>query len=113
MSSRELLELFGASIIAAPDDEESAFIKVEWAPENGAVAAMLRDGERCEWQQMLAQSANELAVLRAVQAPDAQSDEYDSRLFLSPARQREIADKYRRRTSFKSEPGSLYSTWNK
>lgn len=91
MSSYELLELFGVTI-TDDHDTKTRTIRVDFAPEDGVLAEQLRDGERPEWKQMLAQAANELAVIRVVQAPDAHADEYDSRLFLPIARLREIAD---------------------
>ncbi|AXN50934.1 hypothetical protein DSM43518_02021 [Mycobacterium marinum] len=113
MSSYELLELFGADVIEDPDDETKLVIRVDWPPEDGALATALRCGERSELRQMVAQCANELAVLRAAKVPEAQADEYESRLFLSTAKYREQADDHRRRSVPNNEPGSLYSTWNK
>jgi hypothetical protein len=123
MSSFELLELFGASIvdpqlrtfvahvwspneerrllreITIPVDEAGMFIekpertiRVEFAPEDGVLAAALRGDERPEWKQMLAQTANSLAMLRVAYVPDADADEYGERLFLPVERQRELAD---------------------
>src|SRR5262245_35368973 len=64
MSSFELLELFGASVV---DDlkAKTRTIRIEFAPEDGEIANALRGGDRPEWQQMLAQAANEIQVLRA------------------------------------------------
>ncbi|MGV7585228.1 hypothetical protein PJN38_24200 [Mycobacterium kansasii] len=112
MSSYELLELFGADVVEDPDDDTRFIIRVDHPPEDGALATALRGGERCEWQQMLAQAANELAVLRAAKVPEAQADEYESRLFLSAARYRQHAEDHRRRHAPNDQPGSLYSTWN-
>lgn len=80
MSSYELLELFGVSIVDDPVAKVRT-IRVDFAPDDGALAAALRGGELPEWQQMVRQSANTLAVLRAAQVPDAQADEYGERLF--------------------------------
>jgi hypothetical protein len=82
LSSFELLELF----------------RVDFAPEDGALAKELRGGELPEWQQMVRQSANTLAVLRAAQVPNAQADEYGERLFFPLAKLAEIdAEEDRRR----------------
>src|SRR5512139_1333868 len=75
MSSYELLEL------------------LEYPPEDGALARAIRDGERSEWQQMLAQVANEVAVLRAGQVQSVDGDEYGSMLWFSAAKLREMADR--------------------
>lgn len=93
MSSYELLELFGVSFHDDPVAKVRT-IRVDFAPENGELAKAMRDGERPEWQQMLAQSANETAVLRAAYVPDAQSDEYGSRLFFPVPKLREFAADY-------------------
>lgn len=90
MSSFELLELFGVSIID-DSDTKTVTIRVDFAPDDGALASALRGGDRPEWQQMAAQSANELAVLRAAYVPDAQSSEYGSRLFFPIPKMREFA----------------------
>lgn len=71
MSSYELLEL------------------LEFMPEEGALAKAIRGGERPDWQQMLAQIANETAVLRASQVQGVDSSDYGSRLWLSLAKIRE------------------------
>lgn len=90
MSSYELLELFGVSVT---DDAktETRTIRIDFAPDDGELAKAMRDGERPEWQQMLAQTANETAVLRAAYVPDAQSSEYGSRLFFPIPKMREFA----------------------
>ena len=89
MSSYELLELFGISIIDDPADKVRT-IRVDFAPDDGALAAALRGGEIPEWQQMVRQSANTLAVLRAAQVPGAQADEYGERLFFPLSKLAEI-----------------------
>lgn len=96
MSSYELLELFGVSIIDDPK-RKTRTIRVDFAPEDGALAGALRDGEIPEWQQMVRQAANTLAVLRAAQVPDAQSDEYGERLFFPLSRLVEIDAEEQRR----------------
>ena len=50
-----------------------------------------------EWQQMLRQSTNTLAVLRAAQVPGAQADEYGERLFFPLAKIAEIDAEEQRR----------------
>lgn len=64
MSSYELLELFGVSFV---DDEESRTrsIKVDFAPEDGAVAKALRGGAWSEAELIRAETFNEIARLRA------------------------------------------------
>ncbi len=97
MSSYELLELFGVSIIDDPEAKVRT-IRVDFAPEDGALAAALRGGELPEWQQMVRQAANTLAVLRAAQVPGAAADEYGERLFFPLAKLAEIdAEEERRR----------------
>lgn len=143
ISSYELLELFGASVdesvtlcgsqfdadtpivtsagMATVDllaDEKTRTIRVDFPPEDGAVAAALRGDERPEWKQMLAQTANSLAILRVVQAPDADTDTYGERLFLPIERQRELADEqqamrdqHQRLREPGSDDGGLGSLW--
>lgn len=139
MSSYELLELFGAEVddivtiggaefdpdtlivtsrgwstVGLIADKKTRTIRVDFPPEDGALALAMRGGERAEWQQMLAQSANELAVMRATFAPDAQADEYDARLFLSAARARHYeaeAAEAAADNNNSGEPGGLYSLW--
>lgn len=117
MSSYELMELFGISI----DDDAATrtrTIRVDFAPERGALAAAMRGGERCERDQMLAQAANGIAVLRVAMAPDADASEYGERLFLPISRQREFEaeqqelEDERRKQSDNPEPGGLYSLWH-
>lgn len=116
MSSYELLELFGISIDDDPV-EKVRTIRVDFAPEHGALAAALRGGELPEWQQMLRQSTNTLAVLRAAQVPGAQADEYGERLFFPLAKIAEIdAEEQRRQAEEKRmrESGaddSMASMW--
>lgn len=90
MSSYELLELFGAAIVDDPA-AKTRTIRFDFPPEDGAVAGELRGGERPEWKRMLAQIANETAVLRAAQVQGADADEYGSQLFLPMWREREFA----------------------
>jgi hypothetical protein len=118
MSSFELLELFGASVVDDPE-KKTRTIRVDFAPENGAVADALRGGERPEWKRMLAQSANIAAFFRASKMPDADTDEYGEQLFLPVRRQRELEaermeleDERRRTQSDDPEPGGLYAQWH-
>jgi hypothetical protein len=118
MSSFELLELFGVSIV---DDPEARIrtIQVDFAPEDGAVSAAMRDGDRPEWKQMLAQAANESAVLRAGMLPGSDATAYGSRLFFPVSRIREmeaeqqavLAEERRLRDEGLDDDG-LYSLWN-
>lgn len=98
MSSYEMMELTGITVfdvIVPPPDEEDddpdapptpssvTLIQIDdWVRDDSAVLRSMRGGERPEWQEMLAQVANETAVLRAVQAPKVDSDEYGSRIWL-------------------------------
>jgi hypothetical protein len=96
LSSFELLELFGVytSYNAA---ERTRTIRVEFVPEDGALAAALLRGERPEWKQMLAQVASTTAVIRAKVVPNADSDEYGERLFLPVWRERELFEEHQER----------------
>lgn len=95
MSSHELLELFGARIVDDPE-ARTRTVCIDFAPENGAVAKAMRGGERPELEQMVAQAANEMAVIRTAFVPNADTDQYDSRIFLSASRQRKYEDEQRR-----------------
>ena len=110
LSSFELLELFGASVI---DDEKSdtRTIRVDFTPEDGALAQAMLGDNRPEWKQAICQIANETAVMRVMQAPDASADEYGSRLFLPIAKQRELVKEAARRVERQSAPGGLASLW--
>lgn len=91
LSSFDLLELFGVSIEDDPENEERT-ITIEWPPDDGAVAMAIRDGERAEWKQMLAQIANISALFRSAKFPKADTDEYGERLFFPASRIREFTD---------------------
>jgi hypothetical protein len=73
MSSYELLEL------------------LEFMPDRGAFKKAVRGNEWSEEEAIWAQVANELAILRAVQAPKVKGERYGSRLWFSPAKLREMA----------------------
>lgn len=139
MSSYELLELFGVDVIdpetrtvwacvyspdagmrilqqiaVEVDENPVRTIQVDFAPEDGVLASALRDGERPEWKQMLAQSANESAVLRAAQVQGADGDEYGSRLFLPVWRERELIAEdviVQTERARPAEPGGMESMW--
>lgn len=98
MSSYELLELFGVTVAEDPDTKTRT-IRVDFAPDDGALATELRGGELPEWQQMVRQSANTLAVLRAAQVPGAAADEYGERLFFPLSKLLEIEDEEQRRAA--------------
>lgn len=91
MSSFKLLELFGVTITDDPE-EEIRTIAVDFAPEDGAVAAKLRDGERPEWKQALAQVANISAIFRGGKFPNADTDAYGERWFLPASKVRQFID---------------------
>lgn len=72
MSSYELLEL------------------LEYMPERGRFKTAVRGGEYCEEEQIWAQIANELAVLRTAMAPGVKGEQYGSRMYFSPAKWQEM-----------------------
>lgn len=74
MSSYELLEL------------------LEFMPERGNFKKAVRGGEYCEDEQIWAQIANELAVLRAAYVPKVKAEEYGSRIHYSPALMRKMIE---------------------
>lgn len=80
LSSFDLLEMFGVTIIDDPDTETRT-VEIEFAPEDGAVADLVRDGERPEWKRMLAQVANISAIFRAAKFPNADSEHYGEQVF--------------------------------
>lgn len=116
LSSFEFLEMLGASIRDDPKTE-TRLIRVDFAPEDGAIADAMRGGERPEWKRMLAQVANETAVLRASQVEGIDSDEYGSHLFLPMATLRDFEaeeqqrDEIEREISEPAEPGGLRALW--
>lgn len=116
LKSYELLELFGA-VVTEDFETKTRTIRIDFPPEDGAVAKSLRGGERSLMEQMTAQTANELAVLRAAFVPDADADEYEAQLFLSPWRLRELAHEHqveqRTHEDARTVPGGLYSLWQK
>lgn len=64
MSSYELLELFGVSFV---DDEETRIrsIRVDFAPDDSALARSMRGGAWSEAELIRAETFNEIARLRA------------------------------------------------
>ncbi|AEN79876.1 tail assembly chaperone [Mycobacterium phage PhancyPhin] len=91
MSSYELLELFGVTV-AEDEETETRTIVVEWPPESGAVAAVVRDGDRPEWQKMLAQVANISALFRSAHLPKADTEAYGEQLFFPISKTREFIE---------------------
>lgn len=91
MSSYELMELFGVTIVDDPETETRT-ITVDFPPEDGAVALALRDGERPEWKQMLAQSANIAAMFRSAKMPNADTEVYGERMFLPASKVRQFIE---------------------
>jgi hypothetical protein len=75
MKSLELLELLEHM------DEDSAF------------KTALREGEPSEHRKAVLQIANEIAVLRAVQAEGVDGDQWGSRLFFTPRKLKELGHK--------------------
>jgi hypothetical protein len=94
MSSFKLLELFGVTITDDPEAEIRTIV-VDFAPEDGAVSAALRDGERPEWKQALAQVANISALFRSYKFPKADTEQYGERLFIPVAEQRRAIEDQR------------------
>lgn len=72
MSSYELLEL------------------CEHLEEDGAFKTALRQGEPSQHRKAVLQIANELAVLRAVQAPGVDGDQWGSQFFFTPSKLRDL-----------------------
>lgn len=109
MSSYKLLELFGARVVDNPAKKVRT-IHMDFAPDNGAVAKAMRDGEGSELEQAVRQIANETAVLRAAYVPNADASQYGSGFFLPPAiaRQNKVEQERIRaeRERIQSEPGS-------
>ncbi|AGT12024.1 tail assembly chaperone [Mycobacterium phage Catdawg] len=96
MSSYELLEL------------------LEFMPEEGAFKTAARGGEWSEAQKVQVQIANELAVLRAAYVNGVNGDEYGSKMFYSPLKLREFAEKAEAQAevresfySFAARPGGV------
>lgn len=94
MSSYELLEL------------------LEFMPDRGAFKTAVRGGDWDEEQEVWAQIANELAILRAVQAPKVKAEEYGSRIRYSPSKLKALVAEAEEQTevretfySFAARPG--------
>lgn len=64
MSSFKLLELFGVSFVDDPETRVRS-IRVDFAPEDGALARALRGGAWSEKELIWAETFNELARIRA------------------------------------------------
>lgn len=113
MRSHELLEFFG---VRFADDPETRIrtVHVDFPPEDGAVAAAVRHGERTELRQMVAQVANEVAVIRAAYVPNADASEYDSQFFLTEAKCRERRSEHGRaaRPGQESDGDSMAAMWH-
>ena len=74
MSSHELLEL------------------LQHCDDDGALKTALREGEPSDRRRQVMQIANELAVLRAIQAPDLDGRQWQSQFWLTPAKLRELSE---------------------
>lgn len=115
MSSYKLLELFGARVVDNPAKKVRT-IHMDFAPDNGAVAKAMRDGEGSELEQAVRQIANEAAVLRAAYVPNADASQYGSGFFLPPAIARQNrAERERvqaeREAIQDDEPGGMSAMW--
>lgn len=75
MNSLELLEL------------------LEHMDEDGAFKTALRHGEPSQNNKAILQIANEIAVLRAVQAEGVDGDQWGSQLFFTPGKLKELSQK--------------------
>ncbi len=94
MSSYELLEL------------------LEFMPDKGAFKTAVRGGDPDEEQEVWNQIANELAIIRAVQAPKVKAEEYGSRIRYSPSKLKALVAEAEEQTevretfySFAARPG--------
>ena len=74
MSSHEMLEL------------------LQHCDDDGALKTALREGEPSQRRKAVLQIANELAVLRSIQAPDLDGRQWGSQFYLTPAKLRELAE---------------------
>lgn len=90
MSSFELLELFGVTI--EEDDDGERTIKVDWAPENGAVDKAVREGGYTLLEQMAAETHNEVARLRLWYHVGHGGDKYEPFEFVDPRIERARAE---------------------
>lgn len=66
---------------------------LEHMDEDGAYKTALREGEPSEYKKAILQIANEVAVLRAVQAEGVDGEQWGSKLFFTPAKIRELVEK--------------------
>lgn len=65
---------------------------LQHADHDGAFKTAVREGEPSQHRKAVLQIANELAVLRAVQAPGVDGDQWDSQFFFTPAKLRELTE---------------------
>jgi hypothetical protein len=91
MSSYELLELFGVTVTDDPE-AETRTLTIDFAPEDGAVSGVMRDGERPEWKQAINQIANISALFRSAKFPNAEHEQYGERMFLPAAKIRQFIE---------------------
>lgn len=64
---------------------------LEHADDDGAFKTALRQGEPSQHRRAVLQIANELAVIRAVQAPGVDGDQWGSQFFFTQTKLRELA----------------------
>lgn len=107
------MELFGAQVIDDPDDETKLRIQIDFAPEDGMLARVLRGGERSEQVQILAQIANEAAILRAAKVPDVDSSEYGSKMWFPIKKEREYFEEHQDRIRRMQQSGGLQALWSR
>lgn len=130
MSSRELLELFGAWIKATPDtgdvDPESRVlvresgelswrrygdlalkgtreIIIDWAPDNGAVDKTVRDGGYNRVESMIAGTHNEIAWLRAHFVVANGGKDYEPHQLIDPRHEKLRGEELKAKAEFEKE----------
>lgn len=102
LSSYKLLEWFGATIT---DDEDNKVrtIVVEFAPENGALAKALRDGGFSRFEEMVAETHNEIARLRTSFHVVNGGESYEPPEFVDPRVEKLRAEAKQQREQFHQE----------
>lgn len=130
LSSRELLELFGASIKATPDtgdvDPEcwvlvrktgqllwcrygdlalkgTREIVIDWAPENGAVDRTVREGGYNRVESMIAGTYNELAWLRTHFVVANGGKDYTPHQLIDPRHEKQRDEELKAKAEFEKE----------
>lgn len=104
MSSFELLELFGASVVEDPEEKVRTIV-VEFAPEDGALARSLRENGYTRLENMVAEGHNEIARLRASYhaMQGGKKAAYEPFLFIDPRIAKVRDEKKRENAEFQKE----------